>query len=389
MTQCSRSCDPVLLCIIEIPSVSEQPNEERETILDGGSSQNWRSKYPPRGRGQTDPETYRRNQRYHDDPVTPRGREQLDNYDSQSFRRGRRILDDFYDETPRKVSERAWREGRDEGRRSRRASRYSEAYSDDEDFLRVRRRGEKEEGRVGRREERRGRRDEVGVKSRRSSRYSEAYSDDERTRKETRRGRRRKSRNSIDYESSLKRRGKKKGPTNIDDFEDWSDSGTESDSESYTSSSESSNSSWSDSDTEGERKRRLRSSVSASELTNAAWALGKGSENDLEARIKAQEKEIKFLLTSLGDLQKTLGIKNLPAEKRSALQNDLKKIEKLQQMRKEKRGDTSVLMQMIGLQMLLSEHLKEAIETVKTKVGRGARVKKVCIISDTKSLVPT
>ena len=337
------------------------------------SSQNWRSKYPPRGRGQTDPETYRRNQHYHDDAVTPRGRQQLDNYDSRSLRRGRRILDDFYDE---KSSERARREGRDEGRRSRRVSRYSEVYSDDEDFMRGRRRGGREEGRGGRKEkeERRGRREEVGVKSQRSSRYSEAYSDDEWTRRERTGGRRRReSRNSFDYESSLKRRGKKKGPTNIDDFEDWSDSGTESDSESYTSSSESSDSSWSNSDSERERKSRLRSSASASELTNAAWTLGEGSGNDLEARIKAQEKEIKNLLTSLGDLQKALGVKNLPAEKRSTLQNDLKKIEKLQQTRKEKRGDTGVLMQMIGLQMLLSEHLKEAIETVKTKVGKGAK----------------
>ena len=250
--------------------------------------------------------------------------------------------------------------------RGRRSSRYSEAYSDDEDLRRGKRRGRREkEGR-----------------SRRSSRYSESYSDDEGDRRERRRGERRGGRrgseSGSDYDTRSRRRGRgrrgRRGPTNIDDFdeEDWSGSESESGSDSYSSSSGSEDS-LSDSDSERGRRRRLRSSASASELTNATWALGEGTEKDIEARIKSQQVDIKKLLSALSELQKKSGVKNLPTEKQKVLQKDLQKLEKLQNKREERRGDVSVLMQLIGQQMLLSEHLKDAIEIVRIKVSGAER----------------
>lgn len=78
--------------------------------------------------------------------------------------------------------------------------------------------------------------------------------------------------------------------------------------------------------------------------------------------------EIKKLLNHLGELQKKSGVKTLPAEKQKVLQQDLQKLELLQNRRKEKPGNASILTQLIGQQMLLSDHLKDAIDIVKVKV---------------------
>ena len=302
-----------------------QSFRERETVLDGGPT--WRSA----------PEDQRRNNQRPrgNDDTTPR-RLNRDSYDSRSLRKGRRLSNDFNEEG---------RGRRGEGGHSRRTSRYSNAYSDDEGARR--RGGERRSGR-----------------SQKSSRRSESYSDSDSYSR--RRRRRRKG----------GRGGRRKGPTNIDDFddEDWSDS--ESDSDSYDSSEDS----WSNSDSERAHRRRLRSSASASQLPNVAWALqgGRGEKGCGEIRIKAQQDEIKKQLNHLGELQKKSGVKALPAEKQKELQGDLQKLEMLQNKRKEKPSNANVLMQLIGQQMLLSDHLRDAISIVKVKV-RNHHTQYICL----------
>ena len=158
-----------------------------------------------------------------------------------------------------------------------------------------------------------------GRRSRRSSRYSGVYSDDEGYRRE---------RTKPNQRGKERHGRKKRGPTNIDDFEEDDLSGFESDtqSESYSSDYSDSENSWSDSG--GRRgRRRLRSSASASELTNASWALAGDSGVSTHERIKAQQAEIKKQLSSLAQLQKGVGLKSLPPKQQQMLQQDLQKLE--------------------------------------------------------------
>lgn len=295
----------------------------RETILDGGSATSGRS----RGRCEADGQR-RNNQRYHGDDTTPRRRHQ-DDYDSRSLRKGRRLSYEY-------------ERGRREGGRSRRSSRYSETFSDEENGARRRRRRKSE-------------------RSYRSSYYSDSeFDSDDHSSKRKRRGRRNKE-------------GRRRAPTNVDDFNerDWSES------ESTSESSYSSDYSDSDSDSERGHRRRLRSSASASALPNAAWALEGRSKDGIgsEARIKSQQAEIKKLLNHLGEVQKKSGMKALPAEKQKLLQKDLQELELLQARRKEKPGNASILTQLIGQQMLLSDHLRDAIDIVKVKVRFPLNIK--------------
>ena len=190
-------------------------------------------------------------------------------------------------------------------------------------------------------------------RSQRSSRYSDSQSDgdDHSRRRRGRRGR------------GSRRRRK---PTNIDDFDENDFSDTESDSDS----SYSSDFSGSDSDSEREKRHRLRSSASASAVPDAVWALqGQPQQGvDSEARVKSQQAEIKRLLNELGEIQKKSGIKTLPAEKQKTLQQDLKYLEHLQLRLKGRPGNDSILTQLIGQQILLSDHLRDAIDCVKVKV---------------------
>ena len=226
--------------------------------------------------------------------------------------------------------DRAGRGSKREGGRSRRASRYSDTLSDDED----------------------GRRRRGGRSQRSSHQYSDSLSDsgDPTHRRRGRRG-----------------RGRRRQPTNIDDFDeqDWSESESDSDS------SYSSDYSGSDSDSERGKRHHLRSSASASAVPDAVWALqGQEKEGaDSKARIKTQEAEIKKLLNHLSELQKTSGIKSLPTDKQKVLQQDLKHLEQLQTRHREKPGNTSILTQLIGQQTLLSDHLRNAIDHVKVKVS--------------------
>lgn len=295
---------------------------ERETVLDGESAPPGR--YAPRGRNE--PEGQRRNnQHYRGDDTTPRRRNR-DDYDSRSLRKGRRLSSEY---------ERDGRGRRGERGRSRRSSYYSDAFSDEDDGARRRRR-----------------RSEKSYKSSRFS-DSETESDDHSGRRRRKKGRGHKE-------------GRRRGPTNVDDFNerDWSESGSSSES------SYSSDYTGSDSDSERGQRRRLRSSASVSAIPHAAWALlGQSKEGtDSDARIKSQQGEIKKLLTHLGELQKKSGVKALPAEKQKVLQQDLHKLELLQTRRKEKPGNASILTQLIGQQMLLSDHLRDAIDIVKVKV---------------------
>lgn len=144
---------------------------------------------------------------------------------------------------------------------------------------------------------------------------------------------------------------RKERATNIDDF-DWSDSGSDSESRSYSESS-------------SEEQYPLRSSASVFDMANTTWALeGTASQEFVidDARIKAQQNEIKLLLGNLKELQKKCNLKTLPAEKQSLLQRDLKILAQLEVKRKHMPGNISFATQLMGQQMLLTDHLKETIE---------------------------
>ena len=201
---------------------------------------------------------------------------------------------------------------------------------------------------------------------------NEAVSDDEgyRSRRRRRRGKRDSwSDYDSDYEDQRKkRRGKRRGPTNIDDF----DEDDFSDSDSYSSDySDSSSGSDSDDSRRRRRRRKLRSSASVSELTGTAWALSgqNGSLESIGQRIKVQQAEIKKQLATLTQLQKETGMKALPEQQQSALQKDLEKLEQLQAKLRYKPDDQSLQMQLLGQQMLLCEHLKEAQQLVISRPG--------------------
>ena len=166
---------------------------------------------------------------------------------------------------------------------------------------------------------------------------------------------------SSSYYTREKKSDKWRGKaTNIDEFDekDWSDSRSDSES-SYSSEY---------SDSSGSKHYQPRSSASVSDLPNATWAL-QGSEAQEgvvnETRIKAQENEIKLLLGNLREIQKQLNVKALPVVKQSILQRDMQNLEQLRRRQREMPGNVGVLTQLIGQQMLLSDHLKDAIDLVK------------------------
>lgn len=204
--------------------------------------------------------------------------------------------------------------------------------------------------------------------------YSRAISDDEGYRsKHKRRGKRDTwSDYDSDYEEQHRRRGRRskgRGPTNVDDFDedDYSDT-TESYSSDY-SDTDSSGSDSNDSNRHHRRRNRLRSSASVSELTSTAWALSgeDGKVDNIERRIKNQQAEIKRQLSVLTQLQSETGVKALPAKQQTILQNDLQKLEQLQTKLRYRQGNPDLQMQLLGQQMVLCEHLREAQGAVVVK----------------------
>ena len=194
------------------------------------------------------------------------------------------------------------------------------------------------------------------------------YSDEESSSKKRlkERSKRKRSSKHSDHMSdsspySTRGRGRRRQPaTNIDDFDEneWSDSISDSE-DSYSSE-------YSESDSD--KHFKLRSSASASNIPNATWALQGSEAVDgvvSEVRIKMQQDEIKTLLSHLRELQKQSDVKVLPLAKQSILQGDLRNLEELQRRQKKLPGKVTVLTQLIGQQMLLSDHLREAIALVK------------------------
>ena len=117
----------------------------------------------------------------------------------------------------------------------------------------------------------------------------------------------------------------------------------------------------------------MRSSVSASELTNAAWALTGKDEEIVEVRIKSQQEEIKKQLASLAQIQKQFGINSLPEELQKTLQQDLQKLETLQTKLKNEPGNQPVQMQLLGQQMLLCEHLRETHQELEKQRNQSSQ----------------
>ncbi len=270
------------------------------------------------------------------DDTMPRGRDRLrrkDTLDMRSKNDPRRRDDDRRGrkERSRRDSDRYDDDDRGKGGRSRKTSR-KHTNADDEGY-RTKHRG-------------RGKRDARERDA--SSDYDSDYEDKHRRRR---------------------RQGKRRGPTNIDDF----DEDDYSDSDSYSSDYSSSSSGSDSDDSRRRRKRKVRSSSSVSDLTGTAWALSGegGSLDNIGQRIKQQQDEIKKQLAALTQLQSETGVKALPTQHQTVLQKDLEKLEQLQAKLRHKQGDQNLQMQLLGQQLLLCEHLKEAQQVIASRSDLG------------------
>lgn len=297
------------------------------------------------------------------------------------YQRESRYSQDYSDEDRR--GGRKWSEDRggrrrrysddeEERREDRRDRKHSERrghrrsgsrYSDDE-----RRHDRFSDDERGSRRHRRGRKDSDEYKDNRrgrkkKNRKSSVYSDDEGYKSRRRRDKKRDdsySDSESEYERKKDKRKKKKGkkkPTNIDDYDE-----VDYYSESSYSSSESESSSDSDSSDAEEKKKAADNNVSM------AWALTGVDPSDSEKmseRIKTQQAKIKKELASFSELQKDTGNKTLAPELQKMLQQDLQKLEQLQTMLRANQGNQSLQTQLLGQQVLLSEHLTEAMESIK------------------------
>ena len=74
-------------------------------------------------------------------------------------------------------------------------------------------------------------------------------------------------------------------------------------------------------------------------------------------------------------------MKTLPVEKQRVLQQDLQTLESLQIRYKERPDNAGIFTQLIGQQILLGDHLRDAIESVKVKVRAQYRITDLCMIS--------
>lgn len=145
---------------------------------------------------------------------------------------------------------------------------------------------------------------------------------------------------------------KKKGPTNVDDFDEDDSSSSE------TSSSDSS------SDSEESGQKNL-TSEEAMKMLGTKWALGGEDDiEDLDERIKTQQLEIQRELSNLTQLQRSSGMKALPSLQQKVLQSDLQKLQAIQGKLKENPGVRELQMLLVGHQMLLCEHVKEIQESL-------------------------
>jgi hypothetical protein len=87
----------------------------------------------------------------------------------------------------------------------------------------------------------------------------------------------------------------------------------------------------------------------------------------MSERIKTQQAKIKKELAAFSELQNDTGNKTLAPEQQKMLQQDLQKLEQLQTMLRTNQGNPSLQTQLLGQQVLLSEHLTEAMESIKPK----------------------
>ena len=107
------------------------------------------------------------------------------------------------------------------------------------------------------------------------------------------------------------------------------------------------------------------SSSEAALIPGASWALGEGDDlENLDERIRVQQLDIQRELTNLSRLQRELGMKTLPSLQQKVLQADLSKLQAIQSRLKAAPGNREFQMQLVGQQMLLSEHLLEIQESL-------------------------
>lgn len=202
----------------------------------------------------------------------------------------------------------------------------------------------------------RSRNEESSTKQKLSKKTSKSQPSDEEEEEDA--GRERSSK------KSNKKHGKKK-PTNIDDFdeEELSDSKSE---------SESGSNSGSGSEAEDKPKRKPKSAVIA-EMTNARWALGEDSSEreELEKRIEDHQKEIKKQMATLQALQAAQDKKTLPPQQQKMLQQDLEGLKQIYTKLEESPGNMELQMQLLGLQMVLCDHLKKFQDDLKPPPPQG------------------
>lgn len=182
-----------------------------------------------------------------------------------------------------------------------------------------------------------------GKKGKKNSKRDSYYSDHEDEKRKGKKGKQTKD----------KRGNKKKGPTNVDDY-DSEDSYSSETSDGSTSTEE-----YSDSE---ERRK-------AAQLAGGAWALGEGDTLDnLDTRIRDQQLTIQQELSNLTRLQRDIGLKTLPTLQQKVLQADLSKLQDLQSRLKETPGHRELQVQLVGQQMMLTEHLREIQESLSHKL---------------------
>lgn len=191
------------------------------------------------------------------------------------------------------------------------------------------------------------------------NRRSSTYSDDEGYKSRCHRRSIKKDDNDGHYDSKERKKnkdnmkckkGKKRkcGTTNIDecDSSNTQDSGSGSDSCSNSDSSQSQHDNRKYPD-------RVIAGADHSDVEN------------IDELITFQQSKIKQELVSLSQLQKESGSKTLIPQQQKVLQEDLLKLEQLQTIFTENKGNMSLQTQLLGQQMLFFSHLTEAKEAIK------------------------
>jgi hypothetical protein len=226
--------------------------------------------------------------------------------------------------------------------------------SEEEDNKKSRSKRKEKETKRKKEEEMKRKKGEESRKKKSPKKKTQVSDDEEDEKKGKRKGRKEEKRKKDDKKSP------KKKPTSDDDFDSSEVTSDESDAATDSSEEESSSSA-------GEKETKKVTSSEAAQVPGAKWSLGQGDEEEIEKideKIRSQQLEIQKELTNLSRLQREIGLKNLPTLQQKLLQGDLSKLQVLQGRLKEAPTNKELQMQLVGQQMLLTEHLLQIQESL-------------------------